>query len=130
MREGLLWFDNDERYPLMAKVNDAVERYRQRFGRDPNCCHTHPDQAFQHPSITIVPDASILRNHFWVGVDESFKRPRTGTAEPGTLGNGAPVPQAPSRSSDARSRRAASKVSVWSGSPTVKRRELARRGVW
>ncbi len=78
MREGLLWFDNDPKRSLLVKVEEAVRRYQERFGRLPNCCHLHPEQAFQHPSIVVVPNRAVLRNHIWVGIDEAAAVPVLG----------------------------------------------------
>ncbi|HZU06137.1 MAG TPA: hypothetical protein VFB73_09185 [Chloroflexota bacterium] len=79
MREGLLWYDADRRRPTLQKIDDAARRYRERFGRAPNCCHVHPSEWVAHPVLEVVADATILPHHFWVGVDES--RPARQDAE-------------------------------------------------
>lgn len=42
--EGLLWFDDDPRRPLMEKIVSAVERYSERTGWRPTVCEAHPAQ--------------------------------------------------------------------------------------
>jgi hypothetical protein len=42
MREGWLWFDNDQSRTVEEKVRRAAERYREKFGRVPNTCYVHP----------------------------------------------------------------------------------------
>lgn len=48
--EGLLWFDDDPRRPLAAKIASAVERYSERTGWAPTLCETHPSlvEQFTH----------------------------------------------------------------------------------
>ncbi len=40
--EGLLWFDDDPRRPLLEKIASAVERYKERTGWQPTVCEAHP----------------------------------------------------------------------------------------
>jgi hypothetical protein len=72
MTEGLLWYDADGKRPTRQKIDDAVNRYRERFGRAPNCCHVHPDQVVEHASVQVVANPRILLHHYWVGIDESL----------------------------------------------------------
>ncbi|HEY8477764.1 MAG TPA: hypothetical protein VIN09_12950 [Chloroflexota bacterium] len=73
---GLLWLDADPRRDVVAKVEDAARRYRQRFGRPPECCLVNPADACQHPSLRVVPDPRVPRYHFLVGRDEPSSRRR------------------------------------------------------
>ena len=41
MQIGLLWFDNDPRRGLTAKIEDAARRYREKFGAPPNACYVN-----------------------------------------------------------------------------------------
>ena len=74
MREGLLWYDPDPRRPTAEKIAAAAARYRERFGRGPNCCHLHPSEPVEDAPLHVVPDSGILRHHFLVGVDETLPR--------------------------------------------------------
>ena len=44
MNWGLLWFDDNPRVPFVAKVREAAERYRAKYGQKPDdtqqnaCC--------------------------------------------------------------------------------------------
>ncbi len=42
MNAGMLWFDNDPKTALTAKIERAVDYYRHKYGRDPNLCLIHP----------------------------------------------------------------------------------------
>ena len=72
MREGLLWYDADGKRPAHQKIEDAARRYQERFGRAANCCHVHPGEEIEHPTLHVVADLKVLPHHFWVGVDESL----------------------------------------------------------
>jgi hypothetical protein len=76
MTEGLLWYDADGKRPTGQKIEDAVTRYRERFGRAPNCCHVHPNDVVDHGSVQVVADPRVLLHHYWVGVDDSLPRAR------------------------------------------------------
>ena len=42
MNVGMLWFDNDPRTALAAKVARAADYYRQKYGLVPDLCLVHP----------------------------------------------------------------------------------------
>jgi hypothetical protein len=73
MKTGLLWYD-DSKADLAAKVEDAAERYEEKFGRRPNRCYVNPaslpgeGKGFSLDGIKVVTRPSILPNHFWVGI--------------------------------------------------------------
>ncbi len=82
--DGLLWFDGDPDRPLAAKIAEATERYRQRFGAIPNLCLVHPDelpaasergqQTTETPAgIRIKASKTILPHHLLVGIAASTK---------------------------------------------------------
>lgn len=68
---GLLWYDGDAKSTLTQKVERAVSRYEEKFGRRPNACYVHHaliDREIEWRGIRVVGAANILPNHFWVGV--------------------------------------------------------------
>ena len=79
MIEGLLWFDDDPGRTLAEKVVEAMERYRERFGVNPNLCLVHPDElsatsgkekgAEKAPDgIRLQASKTVLPHHLLVGV--------------------------------------------------------------
>lgn len=74
MRIGLLWYDNDPKKALEQRVREAMERYREKFGRAPNTCYIHPadlnGRALTLEGVRVLVASNILRNHVWVGYDE------------------------------------------------------------
>ena len=86
---GLLWYDDDNRRPLAAKVIEAVERYRERVGFEPTVCQLAPAQltalaaatasrskrahtpAVELPrALRLEPDERLHPNYFMLGVGE------------------------------------------------------------
>lgn len=71
---GMLWFDNDTRAGLAARVERAVEYYRNKYRQVPNVCFVHPsmllaEESLKVQGIEIRTSNSLLPNHFWVGVE-------------------------------------------------------------
>jgi hypothetical protein len=74
MQEGLLWFDADPKRDLAEKVARAAERYRRKFGRQPNLCYVNAhalDQgSLELGGVRLVPAANVLKHHFWIGEED------------------------------------------------------------
>ncbi len=72
MDQGLLWFDDDPKLPVSAKLERAAHRYLVKFGRPPTLCYVHPQTISGveglPKGLRIVQRTSILRNCFWLGV--------------------------------------------------------------
>jgi mevalonate pyrophosphate decarboxylase len=74
MNTGMLWFDNDPKTRLAAKIERAVDYYRQKYGRDPDLCLLHPSMVEKGSSetfkITVRAYAPVLPGHFWIGIED------------------------------------------------------------
>ncbi len=86
---GLLWYDDDGRRPLTAKIIEAAERYRERIGFEPTVCQLPPQQwtaltaAVAHPkrsrtpvvqlprSLRLESDEHLSANYFLLGMGEN-----------------------------------------------------------
>jgi hypothetical protein len=68
---GLLWYD-DSKADFATKVHEAAQRYEEKFGDKPNCCHVNPQglpgDAPRANGVRLVTNPAILPNHFWVGI--------------------------------------------------------------
>lgn len=101
--EGLLWFDDDARRPLIEKIANAIERYAERTGWRATVCEAHPTQvdAYQAemtraaqlaarkrpaakaaaptvtlpPKLRVKPNPAMLPNCFLIGI-EAGETPR------------------------------------------------------
>ena len=68
---GMLWLDDDAKRPFEEKVKRAAEFYRGKYGRKPNFCLVNQKsvkEAVNLDKINIVPDKSVLPNHFLIGL--------------------------------------------------------------
>jgi hypothetical protein len=81
MNVGMLWFDNDPRTALAAKVSRAADYYRQKYGRVANLCMVNPSmlgepqpamQELQAGKIAVRPNRSILPGHLWIGTEDKI----------------------------------------------------------
>lgn len=103
MLVGLLWYDKDPKIPFAQKVEEAAERYREKYGVEPNTCYVNPTTL---PAGVVVPGfelrvwATIRPDHFWIGVSEDAQpAPRITPVE--TALPPAPVETRPKRKSKA-----------------------------
>ena len=74
MKRGLLWFDQSPDKTLPQKVAQAAARYAQKFKEIPNTCYVHPEtpvnESEQVGPVTVKPLKTVLRHHFWIGIEE------------------------------------------------------------
>ncbi len=73
----LIWFDNDRKRPLHAKVEAAMERYQERFGSAPELILLNPAQAGVEEVIAGIPVRTtplVSRDHFYVGAADATER--------------------------------------------------------
>ncbi len=75
LKMGLLWFDDNPKRPLAEKLDEAAERYQERFDRWPTLVHLNPTQAeglsVKYKRLRVFGDEHLRRNYFIVGVDET-----------------------------------------------------------
>lgn len=71
MREGILWFDNNDQRDLSAKIERVATYYESRYGKRPTLCFVHPSDLAKGPAavegIEIRATNSVLPNHCWIG---------------------------------------------------------------
>jgi hypothetical protein len=71
MDTGMLWFDNDSKTTLAAKVQRAAEYYHTKYGCAPNLCLVNPKAGTADVSgIEVRSLRSILPGHLWIGMAE------------------------------------------------------------
>jgi hypothetical protein len=79
MNIGMLWFDNDPKIALEAKLARAIQYYQTKYGANPNLCFVHPSMLEngaaapttepRRAGIEVRPSRSVLPHHFWLGVN-------------------------------------------------------------
>jgi hypothetical protein len=79
MNVGMLWFDNDPRTALTAKVTRAADYYRQKYGLVADLCMVHPSMLggplpnmseVRAGKIAVRPNRAILPGHLWIGTED------------------------------------------------------------
>ena len=79
MNVGMLWFDNDPRTALTAKVARAADYFRLKYGLVPDLCLVHPSLLSgprpglvegQAEQVTVRPNRLIQPVHLWIGTEE------------------------------------------------------------
>lgn len=72
---GMLWFDNDPKLDLPAKIQQAASYYHKKYGRQPTLCFVHPSmlaESGEKPQgIEVKPHQMVLPNHLWLGIGET-----------------------------------------------------------
>jgi hypothetical protein len=67
------WYDPDKKRPVPDKLAEAVERYVEKFGSDPEICLTSAADAAALDGQTDLPVRAVTfisRHTFYVGVEE------------------------------------------------------------
>ena len=71
------WYDPDKKCPARIKLAEAMERYVEKFGANPEVCLTNVVDATElaadneAPALLVRGVAYIPRFTFYVGVDDS-----------------------------------------------------------
>ncbi len=79
MQTGLLWYDGDPNRGLVAKIEDAARRYREKFGQTADTCYISnravadagTQQTLSGLAVRVIPSKTIMPHHFWVGREEA-----------------------------------------------------------
>lgn len=73
---GMLWYQDSPKMTLAEKVNEAAAYYKSKYGVDPDTCFVNPESLNLHEGkqakvgmITLRPNKTIIKNHFWLGVE-------------------------------------------------------------
>ena len=71
---GLLWYDSSAQ-DLAVKIAAAAQRYRERFGGEPNVCYVHPSDLptgeCETNGIRVRTATRVLRHHLWLSHESS-----------------------------------------------------------
>lgn len=67
------WYDPDTRFPVERKLSEAIERYVEKFGSEPEICLTSAADAAALEGKTTIPVRAVSfvsRHTFYVGVED------------------------------------------------------------
>ncbi len=81
MKVGMLWYDNDTKTALVARVERAAQYYKNKYGKPPTLCFVHPsmlpapetqapeeEPKLKSGEVEVRTSPAVLPNHFWIGV--------------------------------------------------------------
>ena len=74
---GMLWFDNDPKKAVRAKIIEAADYFRKKYGQVPNYCEVSPqmlEDEMQIGVLTARPKRKISPGHIWIGVKDKNDR--------------------------------------------------------
>ena len=92
------WYDPDRRKSLERKLDDALDRYREKFNAEPVTVLTSVADADSLQSAALQRNLLIKGvrfvsgSTFYVGAEDEVDRPVDDAAEPGSDQNQAPEP--------------------------------------
>jgi len=67
----LAWFDANPKKPIAQKIDEARERYIEKFGHQPRVCLVNPGDMVPESAVELRPLAHIGRHSFWIGTDDA-----------------------------------------------------------
>ncbi len=67
----LMWYDNDRKKQPSAKIEEAIERFVEKYGRQPTIVLVHPEESVDAAPLPVVPRSTVARNYYWIGDEET-----------------------------------------------------------
>jgi hypothetical protein len=69
-----VWYDDNPKKTVEAKIDEAVLHYKQRYGQNPNICMlneaaqpTDYETATHNDGVKVLRAKNVPQNYFWVG---------------------------------------------------------------
>lgn len=71
-----VWYDDNPKKSVNAKIDEAVLKYKQKFGKDPSICKLNENMQPQNSEVSSLDEVAgvkVLRaknvpqNYFWIG---------------------------------------------------------------
>jgi hypothetical protein len=93
---GMLWFDNDKKASVPARVERAARYYQEKYGKKPDLCYIHPKMVkgkngkknggekaspkfpLKIGKILVLKNEKVLPDHFWIGISTGEERINSG----------------------------------------------------
>jgi hypothetical protein len=66
----LMWYDNDRKKQARLKIEEAIERFVEKYGRAPTVVLVNPEEPVEGAPLPVVPRPTVARNFYWVGDEE------------------------------------------------------------
>lgn len=69
------WYDPDRKKSAERKLSDAIERYRRKWGRDPQIALVNMADATHYPGLEVRVVGHVAPNTFFVGEEAEQEIP-------------------------------------------------------
>lgn len=66
----LVWYDDSPKKSVLDKIEEAVERFRDRFGVAPDQCLVNEKERVEHPTLTVRGVRYVRPHYIQVGCDD------------------------------------------------------------
>ena len=63
----LVWYDNDRKKPASAKIEEAVARFVEKYGRQPAVVLVNPTEHIDEMALPVVARPTVGKDQFWLG---------------------------------------------------------------
>lgn len=73
MQVGLMWYDDDPRKTLDAKIEQAAARYHEKYGSTPTACYVSTAAGAStgmRNGVRVAPLRTLRANYLWIGVED------------------------------------------------------------
>ncbi len=74
MKQGWLWYDNDPKKTLEAKLAEAAQRYKLKFGIEPSVCYINPAQLGSKEAakgkVKLISASAVSPNYLWLEIEK------------------------------------------------------------
>jgi hypothetical protein len=67
-----VWYDDNPKKTVTAKIDEAVLRYKQKFGKQPNVCKVNEKLLGEETNtgvagVKVESAKNVPQNYFWIG---------------------------------------------------------------
>ncbi|MCL5257211.1 MAG: hypothetical protein M1319_05390 [Chloroflexi bacterium] len=68
----LAWYDDDRKKPAREKIDEAVNRFVEKYGYSPNLCLVNESESVKHDDLVVKPVHRVARHTYWIGYDQTL----------------------------------------------------------
>ena len=70
MKEGMLWYVNDQKKEIKQIIEKAVDFFHSKYGHNPLACYVDPELISStyklKDAIKVIPNEKVIKNHIWL----------------------------------------------------------------
>ncbi len=69
----LAWYDDDKKKAAAKKIDEAYERFIERYGLEPNICLVNEEEEIRHDKLIIKQVHRVAKNTYWIGHEDALE---------------------------------------------------------